>query len=85
MTTTGRPRLEVGARRVPKLLVEDTFENVVVDWRWLVEFFSAPYVEQHQVRIARGQTTLAAKLALSSSEVAAPAAGWENIVGWGRR
>ena len=35
-----------------------------------MEFFSAPYVEQHHVRSACGQTTLAAKLALSSSEVA---------------
>ena len=34
-----------------------------------MEFFSAPYVEQHHVRSACGQTTLAAKLALSSSEV----------------
>ena len=44
-----------------------------------MEFFSAPYVEQHHVRSACGQTTLAAKLALSSSELAETAAGWEIL------
>ena len=44
-----------------------------------MEFFSAPYVEQHHVRSACGQTTLAAKLALSSSEVAETAADWEIL------
>ena len=41
-----------------------------------MEFFSAPYVEQHHVRSACGQTTLAAKLALSCSELAETAVGW---------
>ena len=44
-----------------------------------MEFFSAPYVEQHHVRSACGQTTLAAKLALSSSELAETAVGWEIL------
>ena len=44
-----------------------------------MEFFSAPYVEQHHVRSACGQTTLAAKLALSSSELADTAADWEIL------